>query len=229
MNTVEAKDQVSLGDKNVDIQQFERYKGRKGQTDRIGFVSKTLLRGWRFYVEAKRASFRAPTDPVTLKRVTDVLGQPEQRFALVLFHYATDDKGALLDEAKCAGKLKLWVLSEARYLEISNLAREWPLLDSGPDGAQHDLMVTCTEEKYQRMQFQPTKNAQWKTKPNWYEAISEKAKSATAKLPLALGRQLNDAEIIELLGLAPATGVAPGSTAHAGDIDLSDIVGNASP
>lgn len=222
------EDVVALGDKRVETSTFDRYKGRKGVTDRIAFISSSLIRTYTFYYEGnnQKRTFRAPTNPETLAFVKKQLGEPDQKFGLLLFHYTTDDNGELLTPEKLSGKVKLWVWSEARYDEIVALNRQWPLMDTGFDGKQYDLQVKCTEEQYQRMNFTPCPSAHWKTKQTWYDTIKAKEPKALPRLRQALGRQMTDQEIMGLLGGA-GNGVAPASTDAAGEVDLSDVIDDA--
>lgn len=217
-----AEDFVTLGDKSVETSNFDRYKGRKGEVDRVGFISSSLMRGYSYYYEAKKMSFRAPTNPETLKFVKEQLGAPTQYFGLTLFHYQTDEDGQLLVEEKLQGKVKTWKISESRYEELSSMHRQWPLLDAGPDEPQVDLVIKCSEEQYQRMTFSPTPKAHWKSKSSWYEALKKKEILSKEKLKLALGPIRSDEEILSILGgtLKSQTG----GTENAGDIDLSDII-----
>jgi len=214
-------DEVTLGDKNVETAQFDRYKGRKGVTDRIAVLSATLMRTWSYYHE--NTMFRAPKDPPTLEHCKAALGEPQQRFGMVLFHYSTDDTGSMLVPEKCKGKVRLWAISEARYEELSGLHRNWPLLDGGFSEKQHDISIKCTEEQYQRMTFTPTPDAHWKSKEAWYKALKEKEAKAREKLKLAMGRQLEDSAIMELLGASTAAPTT-GGTENQADVDLSDIL-----
>lgn len=215
------EDNVSLGDKRVETSTFDRYKGRKDVTDRLALISTNLIRGYTYFYQngSIKKLFRSPTDPETLKMVKGALGEPEQRFGVLVFHYLTDEKGELIEADKLRGKVKLWVWSEARYEEISNINRNWPLLDGGFSAAQHDLNATCTEENFQRMQWTPCPTAHWKQKEAWYKALKEKEAKALPKLRMALGRVLTTPEIMALLG----TGTAP-PTQAAGIVDLSDVI-----
>lgn len=215
-------EQVTFGDKAVETSTFDRYKGVKGRTDRIAILSAKLLRGNRYYHERKKTSFRAPENEEVLALCKAQLGEPEQRFALTLFHYNTDEDGNLLDDAKCSGKVKIWQISESRYEELSGLAKEWPLLDGGAEASQHDLIIKCTEEQYQRMSFKPTKDAHWKKKEAWYNALKSKEQAAQKRLRESIGRTLSDQEILDLLGVSPQS--ATGGTQNASDIDLSDVL-----
>ncbi|HEC60636.1 MAG TPA: hypothetical protein ENI27_00085 [bacterium] len=213
--------QVTLGDKNVETSQFERYKGLKGRTDRVAILSSTLIRGYRHYHPGQRRSFRAPKTPEIAVLVNEELGPPEQRFALTIFHYLTDGDGNLIDVNKCQGRVKTWAISEARYEELSNLHRSWPLLDAGFGEPQHDMQLACTEEQYQRINFTPMPEAHWKKKEAWYKALKEKELVAQPKVKMTLGREMSDTEIMEMLGTALPS--QTGGVENAGDVDLSDI------
>ena len=215
-------DSVTLGDKKVETSQFDRYKGVKGRTDRIAILSATLIRGYRHYHPGKKRSFRAPSTADVAKLVTAELGPPEQRFALCLFHYTTDEAGNLIDTSKCQGRVKTYGISESRYEELSNMHRSWPLLDGGFTEKQHDILILCTEEQYQRMNFTPCPEAHWKKKEAWFNALKEKEKAALPKIKMTLGREMSDTEILEMLGTAMPS--QTGGTENAGDVDLSDIL-----
>jgi len=225
MAKYEQDTEVTLADKNVETSQFDRFKGRKNVTDRIAIVSSKLTRVWRYFHESngKKYVFRAPQDAATLEFTKKELGEPEQRFGLVIFHYLTDEQGNMLDELKCRGKLKTWVISESRYEELSGLHRQWPLLDGGKETPQYDLCAKCTEDQFQRMTFTPMKEAHWKKKEKWYSAIKEKMTRATEKLGQALGRKMSDDEIRAILGVSNLPSQT-GSTQNAGDIDMSDVM-----
>lgn len=216
------EDFVTLGDKKVETSNFDRYKGRKGVIDRVAIISAKLIRGYSYYYEPKKTMFRAPLDPETLAFVKKTLGEPAQYFGLTLFHYHTDEEGNLISEEKLSGKIKTWKISETRYEELSALHKNWPLLDSGFGNPQSDLQIKCTEEQFQRMNFTPMPSAHWKQKEAWYKALKEKERKAQDKLQLALGRKMEDADIMALLG--GTVGVATGSVENAGDIDLSDVL-----
>lgn len=213
-------DTVALGDPKVETSNFDRYKGRKNVTDRIAILSSKLVRGYRYYHNKK--SFLAPTNPEVLKLCKEQLGEPDQYFALVVFHYQTDEDGALLVEEKCQGKVKIWRWSESKYDEYSALQKQWPIMEAGFDAAQHDLLIKCTEEQYQRMTTTVCPKAHWKSKEAWHKALLEKRAKADEKLKGSLGLSLSDQEILDLLGASLAS--QTGGTENAADVDLSDVV-----
>jgi hypothetical protein len=226
LDNTQPTDVVGLDDKRVETSNYERYKGRAGVTDRLAIVSSGLIRAESFYYErgSDKKKFRAPKDQETLEFVKKQLGEPNQAFGMVLFHYRTDENGDIVELSKCSGKFKTWVISDTRYGELSAIHRKWPLLDAGLEAPQHDLIVKCTEERFQRMQFSPDLAAHWKRKPEWYKAVKAKEPKVVEKVQLALGRTLSKEEIMTLLGVTLPS--QTGSTDNAGDIDLSDVIGD---
>jgi len=215
--------EVTLADPTVETSQFPRYKGTKDKTDRVAIISKTLSRAFRYYHEGSKKSFRAPESAEMLEKCREAMGEPEQRFGLVLFHYLTGEDGVMASEEKCQGKVKIWSISEARYEELSALHRSWPLLDGGFAEPQNDILIACSEEKYQRMTFTPTPKPHWKKKQKWYDTLKERERKAQEKVQMALGWKLTDAEIMDLLGMASAV-AATGSLENAGEVDLTDVL-----
>jgi hypothetical protein len=231
---VKQEDTVSFGDKRVEINTVERYKGRRNVTDRLGIISGGLLRAYTYFYEGqggKKTVFRVrpkaeggrpATNPETLRYVEGILGAPTQRFGMLLFHYQTDDKGELIEPEKLKGKIKTWVVSETRYAELDDLNRQYPLLCDGLDGKQHDFLAKCTEDKYQKITFLPLPTAHWKSNQKWFDALKARELKAKEKLRMALGYELKDHEILALLG----GGAVATEGDIAGDIDLSDIIGD---
>jgi len=218
--------QVGFGDPRVELSTLDRFKGRKGFKDRIALVGRALMRGNSHFAQQKK--FRCLTEkPESPAICCERLGGPTQYFAIPVFHYVTDQDGQILNEQKCQGQLKVWLISETKYKELSALHKQWPLLDSGWNTPQHDIIVNTTEESFQRMTFVPTQSAHWKSKDTWYKTIVQRALNAKERIALALGRKMTPAEVGELLGITPAMPAA--QMAVATDIDLTDIVTSQSP
>jgi len=217
---------VTFGDRNVELNTLDRYKGKKGQVDRIVLLSKSLLRGNSHWFNNK--TFRCLTeDPSKPAICCEKLGAPNQKFGVVILHYQADGEGNIVDESKCPGTLKIWVLTESKYQELSGVHKQWPLLDSGFDKPQHDLLIACTEEQYQRMTITPCPKAHWKSREAWYKALLLRVDKSKDRLALSVGKKLPESEVLEILGLAVQTAAGtPGQppTQGPGDIDLSDIL-----
>lgn len=212
---------VTLGDKTVETSAFDRYKGVAGQSDRLAILSGSLLRAYvHFFNDKGTKVIRCFSTQEKKGLCCEKMGMSQQRFGLILYKYVTNDKGELAAPEKCQGKILLWAISENRYEELSNVHRNWPLLDGGETAKQHDLLVTCTETNFQRMNFTPLPEAHWKRKAEWYKILKAKAERASEKLRLVLGRKLNQSEIDELFGLKKSAPTA----APAGEVNLDDIL-----
>ena len=198
---MEGVDNVGLGDKNVDVSTFDRYRGRKGVQDRVAVVSKSLLRTRVHYIPDKKKTIKCNSTPTVKAACCTLLGEPDQRFGLLLFKYLTDESGELLAPDKLSGKMCLWIFSESRYAELSALHKEHPLLDAGMAKPQVDMLIRCTEETYQRMSYTPCRACHYKTKETWYTSVLTKAQKAQQKLVRAMGQSMSDDEIRELLGV----------------------------
>lgn len=219
-NMAAGMDNVTLNDKNVDIQTYDRYKGRKNVTDRIAILSASLLRARVHYHDKKKKSFKCISTPGKQGPCCQHTGDPDQKFGLVVFQYLTDESGNQLTEEKLAGKLKLWVISESRYAELSQIHKEFPILDAGMAEPQFDMLIKCTEENYQKMTFTPCKSASWKKKTEWYDAMKAKEAKARARLGKAMGLELSSMEIMELLEVDSGNPMKADSS----DLDLDDVL-----
>jgi len=218
-----SEDEVSLNDKRVEVSTFDRYKGRKGMTDRLSILSSSLLRVRTHYHEAKKKSFKCLSQPGKQAVCCKHMGEADQKFGIILFHHLTDESGDLLAPEKLSGKVKLWVITDSRYSELSTIHKEFPLLDGGYGSPQVDLLAKCTEEQFQRMNFTPCKEAHWKRKQEWYDVISSKVAKAKPRLVKAMGNELTELEILDLLQIDSE--INPSLGAGAGDIDLDDVLG----
>lgn len=225
----QSDDLVQLGDKRVESTLVDRYKGIRNQTDRIAIISSSLIRGNSHFLNKR--SFRCLSTKDRQAICCDQLGSPQQRFGFLLFQYIVDEKGELLDDSKLQGKIKMWLITESRYEELTQIHKSWPLMDYDPKSTaggfgvkQHDLMIKCTEENYQKMQFTPCPSAHWKVRQDWYDVLKGRDRMLKDRLKLALGKQLTELEVMELLGvvLPGANANSPGS--GAADIDLSSII-----
>lgn len=218
-------DEVSLNDKRVEITTYDRYKGRKGITDRIAVISKNLIRAHTHYVQKgdRGSTFRCLSTKDHQAVCCDTLGTPDQKFGLVLFHYLTDENGSLLTEEKCAGKVKLWVISDTRYAELSQVHKEFPLLASPFEDPQVDLLIKCTEDKFQKMTFTPTKISQYRKKKEWYDAVLAMELKARPRLAKAMGQELTELDVMDLLKIdAPMRS----PSMSAADLDVGDVLGD---
>lgn len=230
---------VSFRDPSVEFSFLERYKGHVGQKDRLAIVSQTFVRGFQHFHNQKK--FICLTESADKPKICcTTIGPSRQYFSGLVWHYVTDPEGNPIAKDKpFLGKLKVWVFPESRYQELGTLDGQWPLTDKGFGKPQHDLLITTTDNTFQKMTFVPTPEAFWKVSGEAiYKKIFEKAFTAKPQAVKALGNRLSEQEVMALLGKAPATNPASsladaneffaGTTsvpqAQNTDIDLSDLL-----
>lgn len=218
-------DEVGLADKRVEVTTYDRYKGRLNEIDRVAILSTNLVRAYTHYNNAAPKGqpkvIRCLSTPEHRAVCCDALGEPTQRFGMVLFKYNVDAQGGLYDAEKLQGKLMFWSISETRYEELSTVHKAWPLLDGGQEAKQMDLMIRCTEESYQKMTFTPCPEAHWKKKELWYKTMKSREAKAKERLKSVLGKQMTEDEMKQMFNTG-APLLPP--TAAPGDVDLSDVL-----
>lgn len=196
-------EEIGLDDESVTSNNFDKYKGVKGKTDRIALVYPKIRRAMTQFIE--NVGYVIAND-YTITR----FGAPTQRFAAIVAVYKTDNFGKLVTPFnEHSVTLKYWVFSAKRYESIRSANKEFPL-------ENHDLQVTCTEDKYQQLNLQSCKEVAWKLKPEIEKYVSAQAEKMAKHLEAQLGQILTAEQIKEKLG--------EGSSAEASDAALTNDV-----
>ncbi len=206
-----------VGFDDVQTSTFPKYQGVQGQTDRIAVLSRKLKRSYSYYVEDANTRFRVDRSPPSW--ITNKLGQPEQKFALVFFKYATDEDGEILTPDKLKGKLCIWVFSEQKFDQVKPKFKRYPLMNGQEN--QVDLLIACTDSQWQKMDFDVADSAHWRSKPEWIDALNSKVDDALKRADFFLGARRSDEEIKQVLGIVSGSSPAGASDA---DVDLGDVL-----
>lgn len=85
---------------------------------------------------------------------SEISGEPPKTYvATIIIVWPTDPQGNVTKESLSRmPDLHPWVMSKDKYQPISAAHRQWPFGD-------HDLMATCTDTQYQKMDFLPAKTS----------------------------------------------------------------------
>lgn len=90
----------------------------------------------------------------------EAVNSPQRRIAIRVLRYKTDLKGKLTAGA-LSFWMEIWIVSNQKYKDILNVLREW-----GGEKRNlihnHDLLLSCEDEKYQKTTITPMKKALWK-------------------------------------------------------------------
>ena len=209
------EEEVGFGD--VQTATYPKYQGIQGQTDRIAVLSMKLRRSYTYYVDDAKCRFRVDHNPP--EWITKKLGQPEQKFALVFFKYATDEDGEIMTPDKLKGKVCIWVFSETKFDQIKAKFLRYPLMNGQED--QVDMLINCTDSQWQKLDFDVCDSAHWRSKPEWVEALDAKVGDALNRADYFLGARKTDAEIKAMLGIVSGEGPSAASDA---EVDLGDVL-----
>lgn len=193
---------------------FKKYKGKKGNTDRIGIIyhdPKKLFRGLKAhykerYFACKSEKGKAPEICCTHSYEGNLA---KYRIGAVIVVY---------DLVVKAGKTKLngyevmpWVFGEKMYDKLNSADKEFPL-------ATHDIKLTCTNDEYQNIDIQSCKECIW-VNGDLKEKVLEEAQSYFDNMSRSLAATLSLSEVREQLGIDE-----PGSEDAAADVDLEDVI-----
>ena len=238
---------VGFDDQDLDSKvpaKAERYKGRKGYTDRIGiifFKKKEVVAGTplrdQFSIDecprflAKDTHFYqglgytfCNTAPGSAPSVCcERLGPSDRRIATLIVKYRTDKNGMPLQPFN-TGSLEFmtWAFNAMKFQQLRAVHSENPL-------QTHDLKITCTNDDFQHLQFFPCKEAMWRLHDDLIRHVLAELAKREQEVMKTLGTQRTDAEILEKLGASvPSSSSSGGGTASAGadsGVDYSDLLG----
>jgi hypothetical protein len=204
---------TDLNDDSVRRFEFEKYAGRTNTTDRIYLIRpKHIVKVRRHYhdklnyVLCNSKYTRQGEHELMVKEgeCCKRLGKQSLTFATLVIRYITEKTGQLIVNPFPMPELRLWRFGVDKYLQLKGINKEWPL-------ENHDLMIVCSDEKYQKMTINAQRQAIYQL-PNFpaetKRQFEEWAELSLPKIPREMGKEMSDEEILKELG---AAGPAPAS------------------
>lgn len=207
----------TFGGEREDIQpsKFKRYKGKAGQTDRVGILydgePTKLFKGTMVHFKDRFFLCKSTKQKKEICCLQSYEGnRPKYRIGGIIIVYNLVNDG---------GKTKLkdyellpWVFGEKMYQKMHEIDKEYKL-------AEHDIKLTCTNEDYQELNPVNCKESIWSQNPELKTKILKEAAPMFEELANNLAADLSITEIRELLGID-----APGSVDAASDVDLDQVI-----
>jgi hypothetical protein len=217
--------QTSLDDESVSKSDIEMYKGRRGVTDRVAIIEPGHISQARVHFiptpqgqQAKNTGYLICNSefatnsggdvPVKLAPCCEKLDLSRKRFAALLCQFNTDPKGQVLKPFGFS--LRLWRFNVDTFVSLRQLHKEWGL-------KEHDLLVTCTDEQYQKNTIAVCREsiiAMDDFKKAYGEQVAGWLAATLPRIDKTLGKRLTAIEWSEVLFGATAT-----STVAAGPVD----------
>lgn len=224
------------GDDNVG-RKSEKFKGEQGRTYRVSFVWWPGLEDGKPDLDAKTPRFRS-AKRFYFEGVGYVLdGGPEfakvageaprLSVATAIVVWPTDSKGQI-DKARFLNgdsKVLPWIFSGDKFMSFKPVHQEFPF-------GSHDLTISCTDTKYQKMTFSPCRDSLLRkllekdgAKDHVKDIISQ-AQEVVANIGNEIGRAITLDQLREKLGGVPAGAPAGSSAGSNADIDslVDDIL-----
>jgi len=103
-----------------------------------------------------------PADCILCQAVADGndrVRPPQRRFALRVLRYRTDVSGKPVPGG-LRYWLEIWIIDNRKYRNLHGILEEWGGEKKNKIN-QHDLQITCDEEKYQNVTINAMKSALW--------------------------------------------------------------------
>lgn len=207
-------------DTDVKFNKLDKFgQMKKDETCRILFLlpneqgAPRLRMSHIFYDAVTKRSYLAPENPMYLQKFAEMFGEPKVRFGTVVGVYHTDLQGNPLSADV---KLQAYVFGQDKFPDLKNLHKNWNLMT-------RDVLMTCKEESFQKVTFQPTPDRLIAAAPQAEQELRERAEVLFGKpLEPLLGRKLTEAEIVQIInaaggaagGLAPAAGMSGGAAGY---------------
>ena len=197
----------SFSDESVEVQQTKNYGDKKanvfrpeaGKTYRIHFVSEEVEMRKRHYNPLKKRYFRClayqgfcPACLAASNKVNNIKGASDTFGANILI-YDTDDSGSAKQPLNA--EVAFWAFGSDKFVQLRNITKEW-----GP-ASTLDLMVTCTDAQFQKVQISPARNCLYSSDPTFKAACDQKIKEDSYPLEKFLCKEIPVVQMAQEFGL----------------------------
>lgn len=168
---------------------IEKYRASASKIDRIGFITTKVIPVKMHYIEGKGSimCFHG--------KCCELQGNPSVRYLFPIAVYQTDAEGNV-----SGGKVQLMMLSagEDLYKTIQTLHKG----SASMGGIDHvDLLVTCTDEKYQKLSLVQAGPAIWRSYRQIAEFLASKWKADGDKAYMAVARKVDESSFMKMLDM----------------------------
>jgi hypothetical protein len=235
MPAIDAKD-YGFDDEAVQAYDFEFYKGKKGFTDRLGLLREAGPFGARVHYskignlgyfvclsefkQMKSPDGRVTELPVKLGLCCKKVGSDNlrKRFIVPVIKYSTHPNGTPTKDFSYS--LLAWRYTDEKYIQMRTINSQFPL-------NKHDILVTCTNEDWQKLNIQGCNNSIRllpKFPKDWTEHVNLWSATMLPKMVKTLGRKYTEQELAERLGLVPAQNQAAVAQRDQPVMDLSALL-----
>ena len=196
---------IEVGDIGVKVSKvpIERYKASASKVDRISFLTKRVIPIKYHFIDGVGSvmCFHG--------KCCDIGGVPQVRYLFPIAVYQTDAEGNI-----SGSKVELKILSagEDLYKSITTINKgtaQYGGIDHG------DMLVTCTDEKYQKISLTFAGPAVWRKYSQIAEFLQKRWMQDGANAYMAVARKVDEQTFMKLMNLDDDDDMAPQSTFNA--------------
>ncbi len=195
---------------------IERYKGTTIKNDRISFITRDVTAIKTHYIENIGSIICFTTKERTGKCCT-MAGLPSVRYLFPVVLYSTDNEGNII-----SSKVDLRMLSAGEDLYKSIIVADRA---TGGKLDKFDVLVTCTDDKYQKLTLNAAGPAQWLKSEKVINTITEQWNNNKDSAYMAVARMVDEKSFRELLGDDYQESNSPQPTFNNTNTDLSNFFG----
>lgn len=166
-----------------------KYKASTAKVDRISFLTKKVIALKFHYIQdvGSIVCFGG--------KCCEIGGTPQVRYLFPVAVYTSDNEGNISGK-----KVELKILSAGDDLYKNIQTINNGLKQNG--GIDHvDLLVTCTDDKYQKISLTYAGPATWRKYQPIAQFLSERWKKDGANAYMAIARKCDEASLMKLMGL----------------------------
>lgn len=202
---------IEVGDIGVKISKvpIERYKASSSKVDRISFLTKRVIPVKYHFIDnvGSVMCFHG--------KCCEIGGVPQIRYLFPIAVYQTDAEGNI-----SGNKVELKILSagEDLYKSIITINRgttQYGGIDHG------DMLVTCTDEKYQKISLTFAGPAIWRQYKEIAQFLQNRWMQDGANAYMAVARKVDEATFNRLLHLDEESDIPQSSFDSTANVDLS--------
>ena len=219
---------TSFDDESIKSNRVESYKAKAGNTDRICILDPRLVVVGRSHYGGEGVGYVLCKSTYKMEGSIEVLdrkalccthmGEPKLGIVVPIAKYQTKPTGEPIKPLSV--DYLVWRINDERFGQLRMIHKEWGL-------DKHDLIVTCEDETYQRVNVALAKErilAHEQVKAKFDEEVAAFLLSIAPKLTREIGSDVSDEDLLKKLGKAgPVTSTTRVSDAPVGDI--GDLLG----
>lgn len=178
-------EKTSFDDQSVqEAPRFKRFRGVKGKVQRIFFFTRDVFKDEVHYKDDY--GYYRCLAPLACP-ACEGGNKASTRFGTHVLVYSTDDDGKI--KSPFSYEVQAFIFGKGTFAAIRNVREEW-----GDEFFKKDIVVNCTDEKYQKLTVTPSPHAcAWSLQPNAKDVVADmKTKQAEMDLSKVIAPVINE-------------------------------------